>query len=514
MTRGASRIARWLLPLAFLCLYALTAQRGVSWQDSGDYQLRTLYRDIYGFNGLASAHPLYIVFTHFFAFCMELLFGIEVPCATTLASAFWMSLALSMFFCCARRLSRSLPAALLATLTLGLSHLAWWLSTVAEVYAMTLFFLFWEMSCVVRILQGERTRGLFIQAAAASGFGFAVHNFALLSLPAGVLALAWASLGGGRPRVASLPRILLRVLGLLAVWCAAAWPIVGHALGQVLIGVSPAAVVSDVLFGNYAPQVTGSETVSMALTLANFGIAALSISSVCWIVGAVSFIRNVREWRDAGRRIVRSPEMIYVLAVFAVHAAFGLRYRVADQVHFLLPTLALSILMLAPLMASSRAPLPVSGGHRRLAVAALAIATVFGAVAVPVAANAALHMPQLWRRALASRGRLLPYRDEISYWAIPWKSNERSAELFAADVIAKMDAMPDAMLYSDSTASPPILLRSGSATKNWSIYTQWNDTSRFISAAKEGQTVYAISPVRSYCPDAALATGNVKPLFP
>jgi len=46
--------------LVFAVLYALTCQRGFSWQDSGIYQWRILHGDLRGELGLALAHPLFI----------------------------------------------------------------------------------------------------------------------------------------------------------------------------------------------------------------------------------------------------------------------------------------------------------------------------------------------------------------------------------------------------------------------------------------------------------------------
>ncbi len=47
-------------------LYALTAQQGVSWQDSGMLQFRIVTGDYIGNLGLALAHPLYIAIGRLF----------------------------------------------------------------------------------------------------------------------------------------------------------------------------------------------------------------------------------------------------------------------------------------------------------------------------------------------------------------------------------------------------------------------------------------------------------------
>ena len=45
-----------LVFICFLAVYAWTAQRGVSWQDSGEYQSRILAGDYQWHSGIARAH--------------------------------------------------------------------------------------------------------------------------------------------------------------------------------------------------------------------------------------------------------------------------------------------------------------------------------------------------------------------------------------------------------------------------------------------------------------------------
>ncbi len=64
-----------------------------------------------------------------------------------------------------------------------------------------------------------------------------------------------------------------------------------------------------------------------------------------------------------------------------------------------------------------------------------------------------------------------PFRDEARYWTIPWKHNERSAELFAAKALA--EAGPDGVLWPDSTSRHPLLLvkqRDGLAPGVWIVH--------------------------------------------
>ena len=50
----------WGVFALFLLVYSLTAQRGLSWQDSGEFQFRVSSGDYRWSSGIARAHPLYI----------------------------------------------------------------------------------------------------------------------------------------------------------------------------------------------------------------------------------------------------------------------------------------------------------------------------------------------------------------------------------------------------------------------------------------------------------------------
>ena len=52
------------------------------------------------------------------------------------------------------------------------------------------------------------------------------------------------------------------------------------------------------------------------------------------------------------------------------------------------------------------------------------------------------------------RPRALPFRDELRYWLVPWKHNERSAERFAQ--AALREAAPNGVILADATADDPL----------------------------------------------------------
>jgi hypothetical protein len=332
--------------------------------------------------------------------------------------------------------------------------------------------------------------------------GFATHNLSLLSLPVTLWAMAVAGCGDGDAASRHNSRRLLGVIPAMFLFTVV-WLVFSGLPGRLIAaGSPPHLAILDILFGDYASEVVGVSGVPIKVTIANFAIMAFSFLLPCWPVAAAALLRRIRGggFVSLARRAPASMRLVAVLLF--IHAVFLLRYRIADQALFMLPTLFFASVALAFLLKDVRL------------TALLAVATAACAVVVPLAANAVLHLPPQGSRVAASRARTLPYRDEIRYWVLPWKHDERSAEQFASAAVAKMDAMPGAMLYADSTSAPPVALRCGGASTAWSLYTPFNDNSRFVMGVKEGRTAFAVSPVRGYCPGEALSSGGVRPLFP
>lgn len=490
-----------LLPLflAFFALYALTAQRGACWQDSGVFQWRIHYLDLVGVAGLSSAHPLYIRAGWIFSRIVSGFTAIGRETAVSLMSAFWSALALCAVAASAFRLTRSRTIAIAVATTLGCAHMTWWLSTIAESYTFSMCMLAFETLCVIHALTSEYPRKAIAGAMFFSGAGFAVHNLSLLSLPATACAIIHAISKERRhadPSPARTANMFITVAIAIASWCVGALPVLKLVAGEIAEGTPVAVAIRDMLFGNYGDEVLGRSAISPRITAANLALAAMSFASPCLIVAAFSLRNRLKHlnWRKI------TPEMLYVAVLLVFHLGFFVRYRIADQALFVLPTLLFATLLLSRLLV----------GRRDLKL--LVVATVACAILVPLAANAILHAPVLKQRVMAAKSRQLPYRDEIRYWILPWKHNEDSAERFAREAIKRMDATGGS-LYADSTSAPPLMLRLDNRERDWRLFTPWNDFSAFCAEAKAGHRVLAVTTIRGYCPDEALATDNVKGLF-
>ena len=406
-------------------LYLLTCQRGVSWQDSGMFQWRCLTGDYTGRLGLALAHPLYIaagralcwMTGNHFAFALNAFSGIGMAVALA-------NLAAAIAVVTGRRWPGLAAAAMLAV-----AHTVWWLSTVAEVYTWSLAGLMAELWLLVMLIR-RPTWPKLTALAFVSGLGLCLHNFALLPLPVYVAVAIWLM---ARKRLPGWS--LATAAGAYLVGA-------GAYLGQIVeLAVRTGDAVGAVrsaLVGNYAAAVLNVAP-SGRHALANAALTAMNFVSLLAPLAVVGWARF--------RRVLGGPTAVAVAAVTLIHALFFVRYPVPDQFTFVLPTLAL-----IAFAAGVGLHVLVSRGRKwqRIAVIAagvsIALPPIFYACAPALARSTGVAV---------RRQHQLP-RDEMRYWLVPWKHDERSAERFAEAALEQ--AAPDGVIWPDSTSRHPLLL--------------------------------------------------------
>jgi len=422
-----------LLVIGFGTLYLLTAQHGISWGDSGFFQRRILEHDLAGGTelGLAIAHPLFIwsagLFSQMFPPALRI-WAMNAICGV------WAALATGMMFLCAKSFTKSRSAAVLAALTLGCAHMFWWLSTMSEVYTLSVLLLACEMYALLAAVQ-RRQPWLMVAVFFANGLHFSDHNFALLSLPTEAVAALWLVFKAphGKRKLAQLTGLGTAAL---AAWCIGALPILTLACGRYKLLGSITATVLDVLVGKFGTAVSGTQIISLRLLLFNYVLAGISFALPCWFLAAKSLWGLRRNF--TGLRHLR-PETYFLIAIFLFHFVFWIRYQVGDQATFLLPTLFMATLLASPAFGTTHRPI-VWG-----------VATVATSVALPLLIVAALSPTP--DPLIKKRGRL-PFRNDLIYFALPWKHNEDSAARFAAAAVKKLPHM--SMVYVDNTVGNPL----------------------------------------------------------
>ena len=107
----------------------------------------------------------------------------------------------------------------------------------------------------------------------------------------------------------------------------------------------------------------------------------------------------------------------------------------------------------------------------------------------------------------SGRGREIPYRNDYTYFLLPWKTGYTGADRFANDALT--EAADKAIIYADGSTAyslllaqeiggkrPDVTIVSGHGTIN-----NLNDYNDSISSKLYTQrVVYVVSPVAGYCP--------------
>ena len=480
--------AAWGVGLLLLVLYLLTAQRGAGWQDSGEFQRRALLLDYTGVEGGARAHPLYLAGIY----AASRMVPAAAACwAINAFSGLGMALAAA---CCAwlvHRLTRNTLAAAGAAMLLGVSHMAWWMATTAEVYTWSLALLLLETLLLYDLLLRPRLRTL-CWLALVSGIGLSVHNFALLSLPVWGSATLWLIWRCALPPWALMPAG--------CAWLAGAAPFLALVAGEVCGAYSLVEAINDALFCNiYRTQVLGLiPALPRSLVLANLVLFLLSLASPLWLAawyGLRSF------------RFLQPPAFgVCLAALTLIHVLFYARYFVPDQATFSLPALG----MLSVWVGVGMAALSTQRRWTARVLTSLLAVGVICPILVYGGGAAVLHACS-WE---PPRSRVLPFRDEAGYWLLPWKAHEHSAVDFAEAAFSQCGS--NDVIYADSTAAGPLLVANLLAPAQAgrplvvSYYDMWTGNDEIWRSFKAGmatRVLYVVSPVPGYVP-APLLNGD------
>lgn len=484
--RAGLALVWWATFAAFLLLYGFTAQRGVSWQDSGCFQNRVLFGYWHTVAGLALDHPLYIA-------AGRLLLALPV------GSFFWrlnafsglgMALALANLAAVVLRLTGKRWVALAAAAMLGVAHTAWWLATIAEIYTWVAAGLTAELWLLLSLLKRPRPRTL-AALALVSGLGWSLHNLALLPLPVYGLIVVWLLARRRLPLWALIPAALA--------YCAGAAIYIAFIVQRAVTEGSLLAALQSALFGSFQRNVL-SLLPSPETLRVNLVLGGLNFTSFLLPLAVYGLIR--------GGRTLGSVLAAALAALLAIEFLFVLRYDVPDQFSFLLPTLVLLTIWAALGLSA------VAESRPRLAVALALVSIVLPPVIYGL-------VPGLARRAATAvvRERLLPYRDEVRYWAVPWKHNEDSAARFTRQALS--EAAPDGIIVADLTTICALRaqqklqgLASGVEVwpiAHWDVWWEWGKGENDPYRVAEQHPIYIVSPAPGYAPDSLLEHADLEP---
>jgi len=440
------------------------------------FQWRALVGDYKGHLGLALAHPFYIALGSILGRVSQE----HLPLMLNCLSGVGMAIALGNLAGTGKLLTGKAWVGLLTAAMLAVTHTTWWLSTIAEVYTWSVAGLTAEIWILVLLLRRPSWTKL-LALAFINGLGLCVHNFSLLPLP------VYLTVG---IVLTAKQRVPLRALLLAPL----AW-MIGAGAYLVMIadlGMSTgswAGAVRSALVGDYAEQVTNLIS-SSPRWKENAFLSGMNFLGLLAPLAVVGWIR----WRSTLTHATAAVLGIITL----IHVLFFIRYPVPDQFTFILPTLAMLTLGGA---AGLAVLVELSRKWRTALVAACILSLIWQPVIYAFA-------PSLVKRVAGDvrRRRELAFRDEVSYWLIPWKHGEKSAERFAAASLT--EAAPDGVIIPDGTSGYALKLYQ----RLWGVHPgvtiqfagspirSGEPTLEELRAAFTGRRIHTVANVLGYAP--------------
>jgi len=462
---------------AAMVLYIVSCAPGALWQDSGLIQYRLWHNDIEGPLGLALSHPLYYILAIGAKYVPLGEFAHRVNLVSALAAAVAVA---NMFLLVRLWLGRNLPA-VVAAVTLAVSHTFWFHAGVAETYTLWTALFTGELIMLLQYTRTGRADDLY-WLGLLNGLSIAVHILALIPLLCYIVFILYL-LAGKRLRIGDLAVVIL-------LWIIGALPyeyLIVEAIAQTgdIVGTLASAAFGKrwqgaVLNTSLSMQIAGENFLYILFNFPTFNI-------LLFLVGCFGLFRM------SSRRAFRNVLLGSIVLFFI----FAFRYTVPDRYAFFIPFYCgVSIL-------TGLGTYLLQDQMNRKAFAFLVI--FFGLLPIGVYAAA----PTLARRihlTIGTRGNI-PYRSDYEYFLRPWKTGYTGAERFAREALDL--AAENALIYADATTAAPLLLAQEVEGKRPDVKiisgaVNSKDAPRLdaqtIGQLLEERAIYVVCPRPQYCP--------------
>ena len=382
-------------------LYYWAMLPGVGWADTAALQYRVWRFQLKSDLGLALAHPLYILLARGMTYVPVGNFASRVTLFTVVCGAVSLGFAFDLL----RRLSGSVLAATVGTLTLAVSHTFWRDAVIAEKYSLYALGLVVELWLVERFVRSRQPKW-FLLALLVNGLNFSCHDLALLHAPAYLGLIVWAL----RSRAIAVRHVALGSLLFLI----GSLPMTLLMISQMVDGQSPLAVVKEALMGKLLESSVLATrfppvhqvTRSLEYFLLNFPTPLALLMP--WGVYC--------SWKAPRLRWF----VLFAGSIFVMDYLFSFRYMFPGGVFvFFISDFVIFALFIGLAVPSVMKP----SAFKAVLFCLLALTpVVFYEIA-----------PELARKSGISIGtqREIPLRDSLTFFLRPRKNNDNSAELYA-----------------------------------------------------------------------------------
>ncbi|MCF7974316.1 MAG: glycosyltransferase family 39 protein [Phycisphaerae bacterium] len=410
----------------FAVIYGISCAPGLLWQDSGLIQYRVLHHDLQGFFGLALAHPLY----YWIAFLAKLIpFG-EVLHRINLISALAGAVAVANVYLLVRLWLGKTGPAVLAAVSLGLSHTFWRHACIAETYTLWAMLFTFELIVLCLHVKTQKTSLLYVLAG-INGLAISVHMLGCLS--------AVCYLGYGLSLLVKKRVKASEIALIMFIWVIGTLPYTSLIFLEMVRSHDVLGTLASAAFGDRWQEDVLNASVTWRIARENVLYIVLNCPSVnigLFFLGLYGvFLKRTRQ------------SMIVMFgALAAVFLLFAWRYTVADRYAFFIPFYC----VMAVFMGKGLSDLMQKSNNRWLIRCTLAL-SLCPAIVYFVAPNV------LKRQGITLGTRQnIPYRDDLTYFLQPWKTGYGGAGQFAGEVFEQL--AQGAVLYADNTTVAPLVL--------------------------------------------------------
>lgn len=488
MTNPQQKLTQWYIA-AFcgaLALYVVSCAPGALWQDSGLIQYRVWHSDIEGFFGLAVAHPLFYILALGARYIPLGEFGYKVNLISAIAGAFAIA---NMFLFVRLWLGKNLPA-LIAAITLAVSHTFWRHASITETYTLWTALFLAELIMLVQYIRTNRIKYLY-WLGLFNGLAIAVHMLAAIPL----LCYAFFLVSLLLKKKNRIRNIIVFVI----FWIVGALPYEYLIIKNLIQTADFTGTLASALFGNRWQGAVLNVSVSVELVKENLKYIFFNFptpNALLFLAGCYGLFKI---------KIGRSLRNI-LLSLTVLFFIFAFRYNVPDRYAFFIPFYC----MCSILIGFGAGILLEKINNKALMPLILILGLL--PVGVYVAAPALAKKMQI----NISTREDIPYRDDYKYFLQPWKTGYRGAEQFADEALSTVEN--NAVIFADITAAPALLyaqevkgkrpdIKIISGTINSPDAPKLNEQS-FGQLLKE-RAVYIVSPKPKYCPEFIIENYNM-----
>jgi len=462
---------------AALALYSLSCASGALWQDSGLIQYRIWHNDLKGFFGLALSHPLFYIV----AIAVKTLpFG-EFAHRINMVSAVAGAAAIANLYLLVRLLAgRDIPA-VIAAITLAVSHTFWRHASIIETYTLWTALFLAELIVLLHYVRTKRIRFLY-WLGLLNGLAIAVHILASISLVCYAVFIAYLLIK---------KEIHLKNLGMIVLlWIAGALPYVYLIAGTMIQTGDVTGTLASAAFGTRWQGAVLNASLSLSLVKENLCYILFNFPSpniLLLFAGGFALFKTPPD-RGFGN---------ILLALMALFFVFAFRYIVPDRYAFFIP-----FYVIASILIGLGAQFLLDRMHHQALVFVVLLFSV-----LPIGVYAAAPTMAGWMQLDVGTRDDIPYRNDNAYFLQPWKTGYKGAERFADEVL---DAVgEDAVIYADVTTVGPLLLAQQvrhkrpdvtiiSGTVNSRHAPPFNEQT--IGTLLEDRPLYVVSRKPGYCP--------------